>query len=99
MLLILWRYRVKAGCEGEFQLVYGPRGDWVVLFQQAAGYTATELLRDTSKPRSYLTIDRWASEAAYHTFRQGQSEEYEALDARCALLTEKEEFLGAFLSV
>ena len=99
MLLILWRYRVKAGRESEFEQVYGPCGDWTALFGQAAGFATTELLRDTSKPRSYLTIDRWASETAYHAFRQGRSEEYETLDERCAALTEREEFLGAFLSI
>lgn len=99
MLHILWRYRAKPGRESEFEQIYGPRGDWVALFQSAAGYLYTELLRNDSTSRGYLTIDRWESETAYHLFRQNQTHEYKALDARCALLTENEEFLGAFLSV
>lgn len=99
MIVVIWRYRVRMGRESAFERVYGPRGDWAVLFRRAAGYITTELLQDASAPRLYLTIDRWQSETAYHAFRERQSQEYEALDAHCAALTESEEFLGTFLFI
>ena len=46
--------------------------------------------------REYLTLDRWASRAAYEAFRARRSGEYRRLDARSEGLTEEETFLGAF---
>ena len=46
--------------------------------------------------REYLTLDRWASRAAYAAFRARRSGEYRRLDARSEGLTEEETFLGAF---
>jgi len=52
----------------EFELRYGPRGAWAVLFGRAQGFLGTQLLRDEATPGRCLTIDRWQSaEAGDHT--------------------------------
>lgn len=94
--VLIWEFRVRAGSEAEFEAAYGPRGAWVALFRPARGYLGTELLRDPEDERRYLTVDRWESAEAFARFREAHAAEYEALDARCAGLTELETPLGAW---
>jgi heme-degrading monooxygenase HmoA len=96
MYLILWRFRPVVGREGEFERAYGPSGEWAHLFRRGDGYLGTELLRRSEDSREYLTLDRWASRAAYEAFRARWSREYRRLDRRLEELTEEEAPLGAF---
>ena len=98
-LTIVWRFTVKAGKEEEFERIYGPNGDWAVLFRKAAGYGGTELHKSQEVPRSYVVIDRWESSGAFKQFKEQFEDEYRALDLRCEALTEKEEHLGDFSPV
>src|SRR3982750_206959 len=93
--LIVWKFRPEAGKEAEFEAAYGPRGTWAALFARgSAGYLGTELAR--AEDGSYLTVDRWASRAAYEAFRARSEEEYAALDRACEALTASETPLGTF---
>jgi heme-degrading monooxygenase HmoA len=94
--LVLWHYHVKPDRIAEFESIYNSNGEWGALFKQAEGYLGTELLHDTTDPRHYLTLDRWASAEAYKTFRKQWRTEYELLDKRCNGLTESEALIGAF---
>jgi heme-degrading monooxygenase HmoA len=96
---ILWEYVVKAGSEAEFELVYGPEGDWARFLAKGEGYIATVLLRDAGQDRRYTTIDMWTSQEAYEIFRQRWEKEYKTIDARCEALTEQEISHGSFNSV
>ncbi len=100
MYVVLWQFRPVVGRESEFERAYGPSGEWANLFRQGAGYLGTELLRRSDDSGEYLTLDRWASRAAYEAFRAGWSGEYRRLDHRLEELTEEEEvLLGAFEAV
>ena len=96
--VVLWRFRPAVGREGEFERAYGPSGEWAQLFGRDDGYLGTELLlrRSDDESREYLTLDRWASRAAYEAFRARRSGEYQRLDRRLEGLTEEETLLGAF---
>jgi heme-degrading monooxygenase HmoA len=94
--VVLWQFRPLVGQESEFKRAYGPSGEWAQLFRQGDGYLGTELLRRSDDPREYLTLDRWASRAAYEAFRARWSNEYRRLDYRLEELTEEEVFLGTF---
>jgi heme-degrading monooxygenase HmoA len=94
--LTIWEFRVRAGCESEFESVYGPHGDWVRLFSKGQGFMRTELNHDLNDPRRYLTLDYWSSKEAYETFREQYRAEYTALDQRCEGLTERETAVGIF---
>ena len=83
----MWEFTVAPGHEAEFQAAYGPGGEWAALFQGAQGYLRTDLLRDQADPLRFLTIDHWASEAAWAEFKQQRGEEFRALDARCEART------------
>jgi hypothetical protein len=96
MYLVLWRFRSVVGEEGEFECAYGPSGEWAQLFSCDDSYLGTELLRSSENSREYLTLDRWASRAAYEAFRARWSGEYQQLDHRLEEITEEETFLGAF---
>ena len=68
MFLALWEYEVKPGCEERFEKVYGPAGDWAMLFRCDSNYQETRLLRDPFRPAIYLTLDFWKSRQAHEEF-------------------------------
>ncbi len=92
----VWEYTVPAAQVPAFVATYGPDGAWAALFRRAEGYLETLLLQDPAQPGRYLTIDRWASAAAYDAFRARFGAEYEALDRACEALTEHEASLGTY---
>lgn len=97
--LILWEFRPRPGSEREFEIAYGPRGEWAAFFAKGEGYLDTQLFRDLLDSSRYLTLDRWVSRDAFEAFRRLHAEAYEALDRRCEELTSHEAALGAFETV
>ena len=96
MYVILWEFEVRAERAGEFELAYGPSGAWARLFAKGDGFLGTELLHDHEARCRYVTIDRWASRAAFEAFGERYREQYAELDARCEALTERETLIGRF---
>ena len=94
--VVVWEFRVRRGREREFARQYGPRGDWAQLFRRGRGYVRTDLLRDREVNGRYLTVDVWASPAAYGAFRKKWRAEYAAIDERCEALTARERLIGHF---
>jgi quinol monooxygenase YgiN len=92
----VWEFHVSPAREKEFVALYGPSGEWAQLFRQAEGYIETLLLRDQQVPGRFLTVDRWRSQRAHDMFLASFGWEYEALDRRCASLTEYEANLGSY---
>jgi heme-degrading monooxygenase HmoA len=78
--VIVWEFRIKPEVEAEFMEQYGPVGIWARLFKQSQGYLKTELLRDVTDDRRFLTLDYWKSEEEFNKFRRQHSAEYERLD-------------------
>jgi heme-degrading monooxygenase HmoA len=98
MFVILWEFEVKPGSEPAFERVYGSQGDWVRLFRSDPHYRMTHLLRDTSRPGIYCTMDFWDSEAAFQNFKSSHLEDYEKLDRATQELTVRERLIGTFHS-
>jgi heme-degrading monooxygenase HmoA len=99
MFVVIWEYEVHAGAESAFEVLYGADGAWVALFREYAGYIGTELLRGDDGPlleKRYLTIDRWASAAAYETFLTAAQPHYAQIDAQGDALTSLERRIGAY---
>ena len=96
MFVILWEFEVKPGCEESFESAYGPHGPWIQLFQRDPDYRRTLLLKDTSRPLTYLTLDFWHSETAFDSFRHANHEAYEALDRSTEHMTLRENHLGSY---
>lgn len=82
-----------------FEKIYGSQGAWAELFRKEKGYLGTELLRDSTHPQRYITIDRWTSPEAYESFLSQWKSEYARLDARCEGLTAQETLLGKWESI
>jgi len=99
MFIITWEYQVKPEKQAEFKTIYSPNGAWVELFKKSTGYLGTELLRDGTNPRRYLTIDRWNSKEEYEVFLSQWEMEYKALDAQCEGLTESESLIGKWTTI
>lgn len=98
MYLVMWEFIVRETSRAEFEQVYGPGGEWEQFFERMENFLGTELFRDEEAPERYVSLDRWVSAEAYRRFRRDHAQEYNALDARCEGLTEKETFLGSFVS-
>lgn len=91
MFTTVWKFRVREDAVAEFERHYGAEGTWTCLFRKAHGYLGTELYRSVADVRTYVTVDRWADEAAFREFREAYAQEYGALDLQCESLTEAEE--------
>jgi heme-degrading monooxygenase HmoA len=96
MFIIIWEYLVPESHKNEFKKLYGSEGDWAQLFKSGSGYLGTDLLRDLEDPTHYITIDRWISSSAFDSFHEQFRLDYEAIDARCEHLTERETQLGRY---
>ena len=98
MFIVVWQFEIAEEKIAAFEAAYGPQGAWAELFRTSSDYHGTELLRDAYVPGTYLTIDRWASEEAFRSFRKEHDAAYEALDRKCDALTEKETRIGAYIA-
>jgi hypothetical protein len=99
MFLALWEFEVKPGCEERFEKVYGPAGDWAMLFHTDSCYLETRLLRDPLRPTVYLTLDFWMTRQGCEEFLQKHHAEYKALDAAGDALTIRERRIGWYEQV
>jgi len=87
MFVRVWEYAVLPAHVEEFERAYGGEGAWAQLFSRSDGFVGTELFRSVETPARYVTVDRFASEAAWHDFRRDHGADYERLDVECAGLT------------
>jgi len=94
--VIIWEFRVRSGMQKRFEEAYGSHGQWVGLFEQDPAYIRTDLIQDVREASRYLTLDFWASEAAYEAFRESRKDEYKGIDAGCEQMTEAEREVGRF---
>ena len=96
MFVVVWQFEIAEDKVAGFEAAYGPEGAWAQLFRSSPDCLGTELLRDAYVPGSYLTIDRWKSEAAFRDFRREHDADYEKIDRECDALTAKETRIGAY---
>jgi quinol monooxygenase YgiN len=89
----LWRFRARPDRVREFEDAYGPDGPWARLFRGDPAFLGSDLFR--ASDGRYLVLDRWGSEEAFLAFLDRQRAVYDALDARCAALTDEETPLGS----
>lgn len=97
MLQIVWRFELRPEAVARFEAVYGPEGDWAVLFRNSPHYYRTSLIRKEDVPAVYEIIDEWRDKEAFDAFKREFREQYEALDKRCEDLTIKETQVGEFI--
>jgi heme-degrading monooxygenase HmoA len=96
MFVVVWQFEIGEDKMAAFEAAYGPEGAWAKLFHLSPDYRGTELLQDAYVPGNYLTIDRWASEDAFRSFRKEHDAAYEILDRACDDLTARETRIGAY---
>jgi len=97
MFVVIWKFEVADEKVAAFEKAYGSTGSWAQLFGQSPRHHGTELLKDAYIAGTYLTIDRWESEADFRDFRATHDADYEKLDRECDALTESESRIGAFV--
>jgi heme-degrading monooxygenase HmoA len=97
MFVVVWQFEIAEEKVAAFEAAYGPEGSWAQLFRGSPDYQGTELLHDAYVAGKYLTLDRWASEEAYRTFRRLHDDAYESLDRACDSLTTRETRVGTYL--
>lgn len=94
--VVVWEFRARAEAVERFRHVYGPQGDWALLFAQSGDFVRTDLVSDPMNPVVFRTHDYWTSREAYDRFRQEHAAEYKAIDDRCEAMTESEVEIGRF---
>ena len=99
MFIVVWEYQVKEAHLDDFMRFYASNGAWTELFKRGKGFLGTELLRDETSPRRFMTLDRWESEREYESFLSIFAGEYKALDSHCEGWTESETLIGRWQSV
>jgi hypothetical protein len=67
--VIVREFRVHAGCEKDFELVFGPSGVWASLVQKRSErYVRTELV--PVEDRKFRVLDYWQSHRDFEAFRE-----------------------------
>jgi len=94
----IWQYRVAPEKADQFRSVYGPDGDWALLFGREIGFLGTELLQSAAHPNIYITIDSWDSEGAWAAFLRAWGDDYAELDRLSGELTVSEGEIGSFVT-
>jgi hypothetical protein len=88
---------VRAGCEKEFELIYGRDGLWYNLLRFVQnGYRGCELI--TRRPQLFELWDYWTSHLEFEAFRDRQQYAVRMFQAWAGSLEliEREEVLGMF---
>ncbi len=93
---VIWEFRVTPRKRRAFERAYAREGVWAKFFRKGKGYIGTELIHDHRDPRRYLTLDFWKSRKHYENFKKQNQMEYEAIDAKCEVLTTTESEIGQF---
>jgi hypothetical protein len=76
--VIVREFRVNAGCESAFALVFGPWGAWAALVQaRSEGYVRTELQIASVEDRKFRVLDYWQSHWDFETFRESWQHDIE----------------------
>jgi len=96
MIEIVWEFVVKEEARAQYELAYGPGGAWSKLFARYPGYRGTTLLRDTTNPRRFLTIDFWDTEDQREQMLAERKAEYANLEAAFGDWTESKIEVGIF---
>ncbi|MGH9702361.1 MAG: antibiotic biosynthesis monooxygenase family protein [Candidatus Acidiferrales bacterium] len=96
LIQFVWEFIAREDRLADFERYYSPAGAWAKLFEKNSGYAGTQLLRDSEKPRRYLTVDTWENIEHYHAMRRKFAGEFERLDQACEEFTEVERRIGAF---
>lgn len=99
MFHIVWEFLVTEEHRTEFERAYSKEGVWGELFRSDTRYNGTTLLRDSTTPGRYFTIDRWETPEAFTEFRLRNASQYDAADQACARLTSGERLVGNFEEV
>ena len=79
-----------------FVEIYSAEGEWSQFFKKHSGYIKTELIRDTSLPNRFITIDHWDSLLAYSDMKNRSRREYRTLDESFEKFIDDENYIGIF---
>lgn len=96
MIEIVWEFVVKEEAQGQFELAYGPGGEWSKLFSRHSGFRGTTLMRDMDNPLRYLTVDLWDSSALREEMLAERASEYSALESSFDEWVVSKKELGTF---
>jgi hypothetical protein len=99
MIHIIWEFQIDPLQASKFEEIYGSWGAWSLLFQQSKDYHGTTLLKDSTMPGRYFTIDQWAKLDAFESFKAEHINAYNDLDHECEKLILIERKIGIFKNV
>lgn len=95
----IWELQAKPGSEEEFEKVFGPGGEWEVLFKKSRAFLHTDIFRDLETNGRYVIVDHFSSQSGFQEFLKEFRGEYDALDKKCEGLCASDTRLGSFVEV
>ena len=99
MIAIMWQFEVKAGCEAEFEELYGVEGEWTALNRHTRSYLGTSFLHDQNRSSRYIVIEYWSEMLVYEQHRVFRSDGIALLEERRRVLVDSVEPLGIFTTL
>lgn len=99
MIAIMWQFEVKAGCEAEFEELYGVEGEWTTLNRHTRSYLGTSFLHDQNRSSRYIVIEYWSEMVVYEQHRVFRSDGIALLEERTRVLVDSVEPLGIFTAL
>ena len=97
--MIVRGFRVRAGGERDFELVFGPGGVWAALVQaRSKGYVRTDVQQVSVEDRSFRVFDYWRFHWDFETFRESYQQDLEQFRRWLANkdLVDHETLVGSF---
>jgi len=99
MIAIMWQFDVKAGCEAEFEELYGVEGEWTTLNRHTRSYLGTSFLHDQNRSSRYIVIEYWSEMLVSEHHRVFRSDGIALLEERTRALVDSVEPLGIFTAL
>jgi heme-degrading monooxygenase HmoA len=96
MVELIWEFTVKDKTYGQFELVFGPGGEWGNLFKACGGFRGATILRDMKKQERYLLVEVWDSEDQRNASLEENETQYDTLKATLSQFSESMTEIGLF---
>jgi hypothetical protein len=99
MYIVIWQYSVNPQHLQSFIDYYHAAGEWVKFFQPSPQYFGTEFYALAESDYTFITIDKWMTQASYEQFLAEHKEAYQQLDKQCEGFTVEETLIGKYLTI
>lgn len=96
MLAVVWSFRVRKGCEDEFEKLHGADGEWTAISRKSRSFIGSSFLQELADPRRYVVVEYWSEMVIYEKHLADFSSRIEELQQQREKMVEETLPLGLF---